>query len=468
MSLAQLPLYLGPAVLIAPALLFLLLGGATLCRASLSESLVARATQLAVTIGLVSVLTILCIMLATGQRHIPIELGNWVMIDAEHFHFHLKFVFDRLSVPFTIVTFMLIGTVGAFANRYLHREEGYNRFYLFYSMFLLGMTLASLAETIESLFLGWELVGLSSALLVAYFHDRPSPVINGQRVWCVYRIADAAFLLAAVALHNLYGEGDLSVLTGAGEWPHGIAELTPNQALWVGLLLIVAAAGKSGLIPFSGWLPRAMEGPTPSSAVFYGALSVHLGTYLLLRVSPIIELSVVLQVTLVVLGLSTALLGAMSASVQADVKSALALSSLTQVGIITAEIGMGLRYVALIHMVGHAFLRTLQLLRAPSLLRDYRVMENAIGTTLSQVSSRTRGNWFVSAESGLSLKLYRIAFERGMLDALLDRYIARPFLQCFRKCDQLERAWCQLLAGSPDRVSPPSEEPHSPATEELE
>ena len=153
------------------------------------------------------------------------------------------------------------------------------------------MVVASLAGTIETLFLGWELVGLSSALLVAFFHERAAPVINGQRVWSVYRISDAAFLLAAVALHHVSGEGDFAALTGAGPWPEGVATLSPGQALGVGLLLLVAAAGKSGLVPFSGWLPRAMEGPTPSSAVFYGALSVHLGAFLLLRVSPILDLS---------------------------------------------------------------------------------------------------------------------------------------------------------------------------------
>ena len=154
-------------------------------------------------------IAILALMLWTGQRNVPIEVGNWVVLPQEHFHFHLKFVFDRLSVPFAILSFVLVGTIGAFANQYLHRESGYGRFFLLYAVFLLGMIVASLAGTIETLFLGWELVGLSSALLVAYFHERPAPVINGQRVWSVYRVADAAFLIAAVVLHHLHGRGRL-------------------------------------------------------------------------------------------------------------------------------------------------------------------------------------------------------------------------------------------------------------------
>ncbi len=117
-----------------------------------------------------------------------------------------------------------------------------------------------------------------------------------------------------------------------------------------------------------------MEGPTPSSAIFYGALSVHLGAFLLLRVSPILEQSLLLSAAVVVIGLVSAIFAALAARVQTDIKSALAFASLTQVGIIVAEIGLGLRYIALIHIIGHACLRTLQLLRAPTLLHDYHTL----------------------------------------------------------------------------------------------
>ena len=223
-----------------------------------------------------------------GTRHVAIDLGDWVAIPA-HYHFSVKFVFDRLSVPFAILSFVLSGTIGAFASKYMHRERGFNRFFVLYALFLLGMVVTSLAGTIETLFAGWELVGLSSALLVAFFQERPAPARNGLWVWIVYRVSDAALLLAAVAMHHLRGEGDFDKLLGTGSWPTGHAAIAPRQALLVGSLLLVAAAGKSALVPFSGWLPRAMEGPTPSSAVFYGALSVHLGAFLLLRVSPILD-----------------------------------------------------------------------------------------------------------------------------------------------------------------------------------
>ncbi len=435
---------LGVIVLVMPTLLLAVIGLMSLIGRPLGETMMARWTEATVTVALLASLGILGLMLYSGVRQVPIELGNWVVIPEQHFHFHLRFVFDRLSVPFVILTLVLVGTIGAFANRYLHREPGYGRFFLFYAVFLLGMVLASLAGTIESLFIGWELVGLSSALLVAYFHERPSPVVNGIRVWAIYRIADAAFLVAAVALHHLTGGGDFSGLMGTEPWPYGTASLTGMQALFVGLLLLVAAAGKSGMVPFSGWLPRAMEGPTPSSAVFYGALSVHLGAYLLLRVSPILDVSMTLQICVIALGLISAVFGALAARVQSDIKSALAFASLTQVGIIVVEIGFGLRYIALIHIIGHACLRTLQLLRAPTVLRDYHTLENALGQNLPQQESYVR---YITPSSAQKW-LYRFALERGYLDAFLDTLFVRPFIKVFSLFNSWERRWTDLLSGT--------------------
>jgi NADH-quinone oxidoreductase subunit L len=442
---------LGLGVVIFPSLLVAILGFFALIGRPLGEVAISRATQMAVVAGLVCAILVLCSMLLTGNRNVQIEVGDWVVIhDAQvPFHFHLKFVFDRLSVPFVILSFILIGTIGAFANQYLHREPGYGRFFVLYAIFLMGMVVAAVAGTIEVLFLGWELVGLSSALLVAYFHEREAPVINGQRVWSVYRVADAAFLIAAVTLHHLTGEGDFSKLMGSEPWPDGVAAMTSQQALFVGALLLIAAAGKSALIPFSGWLPRAMEGPTPSSAVFYGALSVHLGTFLLLRVGPVLSASPLLSALVVTLGVASAIYGALVGRVQSDVKTALAYASLTQVGIITAEIGLGFPYIALIHIIGHACLRTLQLVRAPTLLHDYHLLENAIGEHLRAEPSA----WERLIPARLRLSIYRLAIERGYLDALIDEYITLPFVRLFKLCDRLERRWTDFLSGTQSRES---------------
>ncbi len=453
---------LGLIVVVSPVVLLGVLGLVSLLGRQVGERSSAHLTEASVLIGLTAAIAILILMLATGRRHVPIELGNWVVIPEQHFHFNLKFVFDRLSVPFTILSFVLCGTIGAFTSRYLHRDSGYNRFFVLYSFFLVGMVVSSLAGTIETLFFGWEFVGISSALLVAFFQDRLNPVRNGYSVWIIYRIADASFLIAALTLHHLTGAGDFDGLMGTGPWPEGQATISQSHALFVGLALLVAAAGKSALVPFSGWLPRAMEGPTPSSAIFYGALSVHLGAYLLMRVSPILELSLPLRFAVIAVGLASAIFGAMSARVQTDIKSALAFASLTQVGIIVVEIGCGLRYIALIHMIGHACLRTLQLLRAPTLLQDYHSLENAIGGHLEAAPSI----WSRVLPVGVRAWLYQFAMTRGFLDECLKEYVVSPFVALFRWCDGMERKWTDFLAGGQSRESDKIH-PHAESLEEF-
>jgi len=453
---------LGLIVVGSPALLVMVLGLKSLSGLPLGEPAIKRWTYATTSLGLFALTAIMVGMFRLDDPHLEVELGNWVIIPEQHFHFHLKFVFDRLSVPFGILAFVLCGTVSAFSSRYLHREPGYGRFFVCYAFFTLGMVVTSLAGTIEVLFFGWELVGLSSALLVAFFHERPAPVRNGLRVWAVYRVADAAFLIAAVTLHHYTGQGDFAKLMGSGPWPEGVAALTSTQALAVGLLLLFAAAGKSALVPFSGWLPRAMEGPTPSSAIFYGALSVHLGAFLLLRVSPILALSPLLSAAVVGVGLATALYAAIAGRVQTDIKTALTFASLTQVGIIVAEIGCGLRYIALVHIIGHACLRTLQLLRAPTLLHDYHTIENAIGGRPSSES----GGPERFLPTALRSRLYRFALERGFLDNLIDLYLVTPFKRIFQWCDNSERRWTDWLSGGRSRVSD-EVEAHSEIVEDL-
>jgi NAD(P)H-quinone oxidoreductase subunit 5 len=441
---------LGLVVVTAPILLLAGLGLPPLLGGKLRERTITRGCQAATVAGLLAAVAILGLMLATDRRHVAVRLGEWVAVP--HYHFSVTLVFDRLSVPFVILSFVLCGTIGAFTSRYLHHEPGFNRFFTLYAIFLVGMVVTGLAGTVETLFTGWELVGLSSALLVAFFQERPAPPRNGLRVWAVYRVSDAALLLAAVATHHLTGEGDLGRLVGAGLWPEGRAAVSPDQALIIGALLLIAAAGKSALVPFSGWLPRAMEGPTPSSAVFYGALSVHLGAYLLLRAGPLIAASFWLAAAVVALGLATALFAYLAGGVQTDIKSALSFAALTQVGLIVAEVGLGWHYLALVHLLGHACLRTLQFIRAPTLLHDYHQLENALGSHLP----RAAGPWQRLGRQRFGAWLYRFALERGHLDTLLAEHVAAPFLRLLRRCDDLERRWTDFLAGRRARGSVPA------------
>jgi NAD(P)H-quinone oxidoreductase subunit 5 len=153
---------------------------------------------------------------------------------------------------------------------------------------------------------------------------------------------------------------------------------------------------------------------------------------------------------------------AAAARVQSDIKSALAFASLTQVGIIVAEIGLGLRYIALIHILGHACLRTLQLLRAPTLLHDYHTLENAVGGHLTHEPDY----WLRRLPISLRDWSYRFALERGYFDSLLNDFVVRPFARLFRLCDTLERRWTDWLSGGHSRASD-DVEVHSEIVEEL-
>jgi NAD(P)H-quinone oxidoreductase subunit 5 len=450
---------LGLLVIAAPLTLLCVLGLASLLGWTLSEEATSKVVQTAIVAGLLTAVAVLVLMLLDGSRHVTIMLGDWVEIPG--YRFSVKFVFDRLSVPMVILSFLLSGTIAAFADGYMHRERGFNRFFALYALFVLGMVTASLAGTIETLFAGWEMVGLSSALLVAFYQERPAPARNGLRVWMVYRVSDAALFLAAVVMHHLASEGDFDELLGEN-WPFGHVTISGSQIVIVGLLLLTAAAGKSGLVPFSGWLPRAMEGPTPSSAIFYGALSVHLGAFLLLRMSPLLDASFLLSAVVVTLGLVTATLAYLIGRVQTDIKSVLSFACLSQVGLIVAEIGFGLRYLALVHLLGHACLRTLQFVRAPTLLHDYHTLENAIGehlphdaVPLERLPSRRFRAW-----------LYRFGMERGYLDAWLSAWIIAPFVRVFRWCDGMEQGWTDFLAREPSREMEAAK-PHMGTVEEL-
>lgn len=438
---------LGLFIVAAPLLLLAVFLGAFLLDRRMTEAAVGRLIQGTISISLLAAVGAAGTMLWNRVAQHPIELGDWVI--TPHYHLKFEFVLDLLSLSYVMLTLVLCAVIGAFSTRYLHRERGYHRFFVLFAVFLLGMVTASLSDTVETLFAGWEMVGLSSVLLIAFFQERPAPPRNGLRVWVVYRLCDVALLLAAILMHEINGAGDFDHLVGDHAWPAHDPLLIGPHFTWLGVLFIIAAAGKSALIPFSGWLPRAMEGPTPSSAVFYGALSVHLGAFLLLRVSPVLDSSPWLSLSLVLLGAATAAFAYLAGRVQSDIKSALAFASLTQVGLIIAEIGLGFRYLALLHLLGHACLRTLQFLRAPSLLHDHHQLENAIG---SRPREELPG-WEHRLPAGLQRWLYRFALERGYFDSLLDRCVARPFVRVFRALDAVEDRWARWLDGDADSAA---------------
>ena len=213
--------------------------------------------------------------------------------------------------------------------------------------------------------------------------------------------------------------------------------MSPAHAAVVALLLLLAAAGKAAQVPFCEWLPRAMEGPTPSSAIFYGAISIHAGAYLLLRALPFIEHSTLASSLVFATGLVTAVHGTIVGRASADAKTSLAYSSLTQVGIVFVEIGAGWSTVAVLHIIGHATVRTLQFLRAPSMLHDFHQMESASGGELSATGKHLED----MMPRGVQLWLYRWAIDRGQLDTILERGVVRPLVRVSELLTKADRYW---------------------------
>lgn len=359
----------------------------------------------------------------------------------------IEFLVDRLALAFAALSTAITGVVSAFSSRYLHRESGYNRYFVLLAMFVVGMLLVALAGNVAVLFIGWELVGLSSALLVAFFHERPAAVSNAFRVISVYRISDAALLSAAVLLRHVAGTGSLSLLFGGSA--ASATTLTATNATFIAVLLIVAVACKSALLPFSSWLPRAMEGPTPSSAVYYGSLSIHAGCFLLLRAAPLLEQAPAARLLAGVLGASTAVFAGITTRVQSDVKSSLAYASLTQVGLIVGEIAIGWYTVAFIHLAGHACFRLLQFLSAPNVLHDLHGLEEAMRDH-SPAGHRT---WTMLTSDRARHRLFLLALERGFLDSTLDRIVVEPFHRGAHLLARLDEWLCGAVM--PSRRSVP-------------
>jgi NAD(P)H-quinone oxidoreductase subunit 5 len=222
---------------------------------------------------------------------------------------------------------------------------------------------------------------------------------------------------------------------GTAAFHTGFPVLTGAEAVIVCLLLLLAASGKAAQVPFSGWLPRAMEGPTPSSAIFYGAISIHAGAYLVLRAQPMFAQSTLASALVILIGLITAIHGTIAGRASADAKTSLAYASLTQAGVVFVEIGIGWTSIAVAHILGHATVRTLQFLRAPSMLHDYHQMHSAIGGEISPTGKHLKG----LLPEGLQLWLYRWAFDRGHLDTILDRWVVHPLFQVSRVLAKLDR-----------------------------
>lgn len=297
-----------------------------------------------------------------GEQHLgPIHIELWEWMPA--IGASLEIQWDPLSALMTLVVTGVGTLIHVFAIGYMHGDPRFSRFFTYLNLFAASMLTLVLAGNFAMLFLGWELVGLCSYLLISFWYTRPSAAAAGKKAFVVNRIGDLGFMIGLMLVFTNFG-----TLSFEGVFERAADVLTPGAATAIGLLFLVGAAGKSAQVPLYVWLPDAMEGPTPVSALIHAATMVTAGVYLVARSAPIFELSETAGLTVAVIGAITALWAATIALAQTDIKRVLAYSTVSQLGYMFLAVGLGGYIAGVFHLMTHAFFKALLFLGAGSVI----------------------------------------------------------------------------------------------------
>jgi NADH-quinone oxidoreductase subunit L len=348
-----------------------------------------------------------------------LNLKEFTIYHSQDYVFLIDFFFDRITAVYLLVGALLTFLITIYSRFYLHREKGYKDFYNSVLLLYLGYNWTIFSGNFETLFIGWEILGLSSFFLIAFYRERYLPVRNAVKVFSIYRIGDVGVLMAMWASHHLWHENITFLKLENADLVHEHISAHSGTGIFIALMLLLAAAAKSAQLPFSSWLPRAMEGPTPSSAIFYGSLSVHFGVFLLLRTFPLWQEQVSVRIIIAALGLSTAIVAALIGRVQSSVKPQIAYASISQIGIMFIEVAAGLETLALIHFAGNAFLRSYQLLVSPS-IASYRIREQLYNYRPRPLSIED------SLPRRLEYSFYLLSLKEWNLDRFMNKGIFSP------------------------------------------
>ncbi|HWC14503.1 MAG TPA: proton-conducting transporter membrane subunit [Actinomycetota bacterium] len=310
-------------------------------------------------VGLSALCAVLAAAISFGDPEPRIvTLGRWLTTGS--LSVDIGFQLDPLSATMAVIIAGLSWLVARFSVNYLHNEPGFGRYFTVLPLFVGAMLILVLAENFLMLFVAWEVVGACSYLLIAFYRDRTSAGEAGTRAFVLNRVGDAG-LLAGIFILATHNQG-LSYAEVLG------SPLSQATATAVGLCFLLGAAGKSAQMPLGGWLARAMEGPTPSSALIHGATMVTAGVYLVVRSAPIYERAPIALVAVGAIGALTALYGQLAGLTQTDIKGMLAASTNAHLGFMLLLCGLGLYPIAIFHLVAHAFYKTNLFLTAPSIL----------------------------------------------------------------------------------------------------
>jgi NADH:ubiquinone oxidoreductase subunit 5 (subunit L)/multisubunit Na+/H+ antiporter MnhA subunit len=356
-------------------------------------------------------------------------VGKWLGSDS--LTIELSFITTGFSVIAAALFSVLLVIITRFSINYIHKEAGFHRFFFILSLFSSAMLMLVLSNNIVGTFIGWEIAGLCSYFLISFAYDRPVAVINATRVFVTNRMGDAGFIL---------GIGLTFYYTGTVDWTDLNAisdQLATPTATVIALCFIIAAFAKSVQLPFTPWLARAMEGPTPSSALFYGSVMVHAGVFLVILLQPIIERAPFAMGLLVFVGLSTAIYSFIVGLTQTDVKSSICFAISGQLGLMFLACGLGFWEFAIWHLCAHAVVRGYQVLTAPSLL--HYVHGNPMKPVARDLAQL---RW-----------MYIASLQRFWLDPITDRMLVRPVIGLGRDLDHFDSHFIDRAIGSPTSTS---------------
>ncbi|MEP6832499.1 MAG: NADH-quinone oxidoreductase subunit L [Gemmatimonas sp.] len=289
---------------------------------------------------------------------------QWAQIDTSSFN--IDFYFDRLTAIMTLIVTGVGSAIHIYSTGYMKDDKSYGRFMAYLNLFLFFMLLLVLGRSMLVLFVGWEGVGLASYLLIGFWFEDRANAAAGKKAFVTNRIGDAGFLLGMFLLHKTLGTLDMDVINAA----FNSATLPAVSASLVGILLFIGATGKSAQIPLYVWLPDAMAGPTPVSALIHAATMVTAGVYLTARLSGIYMHAPEASHVIAVIGVATAFFAATIALVQTDIKKVLAYSTVSQLGFMFLALGVGAYGVAIFHVVTHAFFKACLFLGAGSVIHS--------------------------------------------------------------------------------------------------
>lgn len=316
-------------------------------------------------VGLAAVLTGYVAWQFLANDNATLVSSEWLWFSVGSMEISFRLWIDELSLVMTGVITGVGFLIHWYATGYMSEEEGYSRFFAYMNLFVFAMLMLVMGDSLLLLFLGWEGVGLCSYLLIGFFHKVPEFGYAARKAFVVTRVGDTFFLIALFLI--FWQIGTLDIQEGLAFANANWDESTTVNTI-ICLLLLGGAVGKSAQIPLQTWLPDAMAGPTPVSALIHAATMVTAGVYLIARMQDMFALSEIAMLSVTLVGLATLLIASFTALVQTDIKRVLAFSTMSQIGYMFFALGLGAWSAGIFHLVTHAFFKALLFLASGSVI----------------------------------------------------------------------------------------------------